>query len=65
MSAADRRGLIDTVANVSSTSRKLEALKELNQVEAKLREASTVLNEREEYLKDLRRTGKPRLSSNS
>ncbi|MBI5635837.1 chromosome segregation protein SMC, partial [Candidatus Micrarchaeota archaeon] len=54
MSAQDRRGLIDTVANVSEyEQKKQEAFRELNQVDSKLREAGTVLKEREEYLKDL------------
>ncbi len=54
MDSKDRRMLIDLVANVSEyEQKKKEAMGELGSAEAKLREATTVLNEREGYLKEL------------
>lgn len=54
VNSKERRLLIDIAANVSEyESKKREAMGELDTVEAKLREAATVLAEREGYLKEL------------
>ncbi len=54
MDSKDRRGLIDLVANVSEyEDKKKEAMGELGTVEAKLREAMTLMHEREGYLREL------------
>jgi chromosome segregation protein len=54
MDSKDRRGLIDLVANVSEyEDKKKEAMGELSQVESKLRESTTLMHEREGYLREL------------
>ncbi|HEV8290074.1 MAG TPA: AAA family ATPase [Candidatus Norongarragalinales archaeon] len=54
MNSKDRRTLIDAVANVSEyETKKREALSELDKVDDRLKEAATVLAEREGYLKEL------------
>ncbi len=56
MNGKERRGLIDTIANVAEyEDKKREALSELGKVEERLREAATVLAEREGYLEELKK----------
>lgn len=54
MNSKDRRMLVDQVANISEyEQKKKEALNELDKVDNKLKDASTILGEREGYLKEL------------
>ncbi len=55
MSGAERREMIDFVANISEyEEKKKEALNELGKVEATLREARAVLGDKEGYLSELK-----------
>jgi len=54
MNAKERRELIDTTSGIKEfESKKEEALKELDEVETRIRETKLVLNEKEAYLKEL------------
>lgn len=55
MSSKDRRGLIDIIANVAEyEDKKREAISKLDDVQQKLRDASSILAEREGYMEQLR-----------
>jgi len=55
MSSKDRRGLIDAIANVAEyEDKKREALSKLDSVQQKLREAASILAEREGYMSQLK-----------
>lgn len=56
MSPNERRGIIEEIAGISIyEEKKNKALKELDKVEGKLQEAQIVLQERESYLKELKK----------
>ena len=54
MSAVERREIIDSIAGLSEFDlKKEEAIKELDKVDSKIKEATIILNERNEFLVDL------------
>ncbi len=54
MSGKERRGIIDAVAGIASfEEKKKEALRELDIVETRIKEAQVVINERKSFLKEL------------
>ncbi|MDD4467607.1 MAG: AAA family ATPase [Candidatus ainarchaeum sp.] len=54
MSSIQRREIIDSIAGLSEfDSKKEEAIKELDKVDSKIKEATIILNERNEFLTDL------------
>jgi len=54
MSATERREIIDSIAGLSEfDSKKEEAIKELDKVDSRIKEATIILNERNEFLVDL------------
>jgi len=54
MSSMERRAIIDTVAGLSEfDEKKNEAIKELNKVESRIKEALIILNERNNFLEDI------------
>lgn len=54
MSAIQRREIIDSIAGLSEfDSKKDEAIKELNKVDQRIKEATIILNERTNYLEEL------------
>ncbi len=54
MSAIERREIIDSIAGLSEFDlKKEEAIKELDKVDSKIKEATIILNERNEFLVDL------------
>ncbi|MBI5229404.1 hypothetical protein HY991_04790 [Candidatus Micrarchaeota archaeon] len=56
MSPKNRRTLIDYIANISEyEQKKAEAMNELNAVDVRMKEAVAILNEKEGYLKELRK----------
>lgn len=56
MSPMERRGMIEEIAGISIyEDKKNKAIRELTRVEEKLNEATIILEEREKYLKDLKR----------
>ncbi len=54
MSSVERREIIDSIAGLSEfDAKKEEALKELNKVDQRIKEATIILNERNSFLEDL------------